>query len=170
MAVQGKADLIPQFVANGADINQRDKNNQQTPLGIALRVGNKEFALCLLELGADPNVRSYGLLPPLFLAVVLNDVEVLEAMIEKGADVTRGNADYSDVFEFVIERRQFEMLPTLIQAFPKDGMSRGALRRLRFVAEASGDEALIKAIAAHETPALTEILDARKPAAPAMRM
>lgn len=57
-----------------------------TPLGMAIAKGDVETAKKIIEYGASVNERSNGL-TPLMLAARYNNVELVNFLIEKGADV-----------------------------------------------------------------------------------
>src|SRR5215472_10598685 len=59
----------------------------QTPLIGALLHNDSAEAMRLLEQGADPNQGWFAGFPPLLLAVVRQDLDLVRKMISKGADL-----------------------------------------------------------------------------------
>lgn len=58
-----------------------------TPLGMAIAKGDVETAKKIIEYGASVNERSNGM-TPLMLAARYNNVELVNFLLEKGADAT----------------------------------------------------------------------------------
>ena len=55
MAQEGDIPKARLLLDHGGDINAIDDEYQSTPLGVAVRWGNREMVMFLLEHGADPN-------------------------------------------------------------------------------------------------------------------
>ncbi|WP_311195366.1 ankyrin repeat domain-containing protein [Moraxella cuniculi] len=84
-----KASLSVKYLIDlGLDINAQDIYGM-TPLHYALRSGNAEAAIELLNAGADPNIPNIDNLRPLSMAAYTKErsLEVLELMLEKGGNV-----------------------------------------------------------------------------------
>ncbi|MBR5598888.1 MAG: hypothetical protein IKW39_02480, partial [Alphaproteobacteria bacterium] len=77
------------LIERGVNLNQREKNTGFTPLGIACLWENSYSALKLIEAGCDVNIcNNRGKMPLLWVAdSSIMKVEVLEAMLEHGADI-----------------------------------------------------------------------------------
>ncbi|HDL5834681.1 TPA: ankyrin repeat domain-containing protein [Mannheimia haemolytica] len=72
---------------NGVEINAQDCYGM-TPLHYAMRAKNVDAAIALLNAGADPNIPNQDNLIPLSMIGYLPDrLDVLELMLEKGANV-----------------------------------------------------------------------------------
>lgn len=85
-SVQGNLDIINYLVKNGANINSiAETENNATPLIFALMFNHKEAAKLLIDLGADINKKDSKHLSPLDHAIYLNDNDLINLMIEKGA-------------------------------------------------------------------------------------
>ncbi|OOF66179.1 ankyrin repeat domain-containing protein [Rodentibacter caecimuris] len=75
------------FIKNGVEINAQDIYGM-TPLHYAMQGKNVEAAIALLNAGADPNIPNIDNLIPLSLIGYIPDrLDVLELMLEKGANV-----------------------------------------------------------------------------------
>jgi ankyrin repeat protein len=86
-AFSGNIEAVKQHIANGADVNAKDKDGD-TPLNSAAFSGHKEIAELLIAKGADVNAKggvSGG--TPLHSAAFSGHKEVAEQLISKGADV-----------------------------------------------------------------------------------
>lgn len=96
-AVQGDAAQMRKLIAQGADVNARDKDGL-TSLMWAARKGDVEAARLLIEARADVNVRDCGSAgwTPLMHAIHKNQNDLARLLIERGADV---NATAGDCHE-----------------------------------------------------------------------
>ncbi|WP_420354222.1 ankyrin repeat domain-containing protein [Rodentibacter pneumotropicus] len=80
-------DIIELFIKLGIDVNAQDIYGM-TPLHYAMQGKNVDAAIALLNAGADPNIPNIDSLTPLSLIGYLPDsLDVLELMLEKGANV-----------------------------------------------------------------------------------
>ena len=80
-------ELVRFYINNGLDINAQDKYGM-TPLHYAMRSKNVDAAIALLNAGANPNIQNQDNLVPLSMIGYLPDrLDVLELMLEKGADI-----------------------------------------------------------------------------------
>jgi len=76
-------------------INIKD-NNGNTPLIAAILAGENDYALSLIDQGADLNIKNKLDLSPLHIAVFLNNRTVTNHLLMKGADVDiKGNSGYT---------------------------------------------------------------------------
>ena len=76
---------IRYFVSKGADVNAKDRWNN-TPLLLALRIGNVEIARYFLSRRADVNSGAQGD-TPLLLALAIGEVGFARELVARGADV-----------------------------------------------------------------------------------
>lgn len=93
----GEPEILKLFIRYGADVNAVDGTGR-TPLGIAAVNLHCPIILCriLLEAGADPNINpnqdkvqhfnEREVLPPLFAAAQRGNIELMQLLIEHGAD------------------------------------------------------------------------------------
>lgn len=87
-AIESKnVSAVRAMVAIGIDVNKGD------PLIAALERGQNEIALLLLEKGANADVRSNTGFSPLALVYKENDVAIVRALLEHGADINAFNMD-----------------------------------------------------------------------------
>lgn len=93
-AVDGNVARVKKLLDEGADINEKNRMLQYTPLHGAARNGRTEVVKLLVERGADINAKEKSGMTPLILAAKYNHKEVVELLIAKGADInviSRGN-------------------------------------------------------------------------------
>lgn len=85
-AMFGDTATISLLINNGMDINARSAEGH-TALVRAIENSNRVAALHLLELGADPDV-AFGIFPSsLCIAVLFDDIEVVNAILKKTKNV-----------------------------------------------------------------------------------
>ncbi|WP_406812299.1 ankyrin repeat domain-containing protein [Histophilus somni] len=79
--------MIEHLINKGIDVNAQDMYGM-TPLHYAMRSRNVDAAIALLNAGANPNIPNQDNLIPLSMIGYLPDrLDVLELMLEKGANV-----------------------------------------------------------------------------------
>ena len=83
---KGNIEAVKQFLADGADVNVKDKGGF-TPLHWAAIEGHKEIAELLIDNGADVNAKDDSGSTPLHSAASLGYKEIIELLIAKDADV-----------------------------------------------------------------------------------
>jgi ankyrin repeat protein len=77
-------DVFRFLVANGGDVNSRDKNGD-TPLHLAVRQGERVVARQLIDQGADVNAVNRAGEAPLDVAVRRNDRDIMQLLQRNGA-------------------------------------------------------------------------------------
>jgi len=81
------SDVINYLINKGIDINAQDIYGM-TPLHYALQSKNAEAAIALLKAGANPNLPNQdGLIPLSMIGYIPERLDVLELMLQKGANV-----------------------------------------------------------------------------------
>ncbi len=86
-ALHAGAETIEALLAHGAPIDARTKEGL-TPLLMAIGNGRgPDAARALIRRGADVNAAARGGMTALHLAIAENDVELVDLLIERGADV-----------------------------------------------------------------------------------
>jgi uncharacterized protein len=90
----GRTDLLRDLVRGGADPNEDDPEGMSY-LSWAVVENHLDLAEALLDLGANINhVDNFGYTPALYAATIDHgDTEVLELLIERGADLTVANKE-----------------------------------------------------------------------------
>jgi hypothetical protein len=85
----GKADEVKTLLAQGADPNGRTGENtfRQAFLLRAVMRGGKDVVAALLAAGADPEYGNGTNATPLYIAAVLGEADVLDALLDGGARV-----------------------------------------------------------------------------------
>lgn len=85
-AESGDLEAIGNFIAAGADVNQRKSKNGATALHGAAAFGHIDAIKLLLESGADIELRNKDGSTPLFIAAFFCQEEAVKALLEAGAD------------------------------------------------------------------------------------
>lgn len=103
------SDIVELLLKAGANANLRcpsGENNQATPLYKAIVKNDQKKVQLLLNVGANPNMKSHYELPsklgggtgdtsPLSTALLKRDVQIVKALIDAGANVNEVNHDVS---------------------------------------------------------------------------
>ncbi|HYL75203.1 MAG TPA: ankyrin repeat domain-containing protein [Bryobacteraceae bacterium] len=82
----GRVDLIPVLIKQGADPNQRSGVNGWTPLMHAIHTHQKGSVIALLDNGADVNARGDGGSNPLLMAAGYGYTDIVNILLDRGAD------------------------------------------------------------------------------------
>lgn len=95
-AKQGNLDVIKKCLANGANVNAKDKKFGTTPLMYASYGGNDtkqrlEMVKYLISKGAKVNAKSNCGDTALIRAIFANDFEIVKFLIKSGADLNIKN-------------------------------------------------------------------------------
>lgn len=113
-AANGNCEQLRQLLANGANINARDKG-KRTPILVAAQ--HKQYAAIrlLAEQGADINAQDNKSFNPFIYGCIHNDISLVKLMVELGCDLTRltrfgGNGltpaaekGYEEIVRFLLE-------------------------------------------------------------------
>ena len=79
--------VVEFYIKHGVEINAQDMYGM-TPLHYALQSKNAEAAIALLKAGANPNLPNQdGLIPLSMIGYIPERLDVLELMLQKGANV-----------------------------------------------------------------------------------
>ena len=79
--------VVEFYIKHGVEINAQDMYGM-TPLHYALRSENAEAAIALLKAGANPNLPNQdGLIPLSMIGYIPERLDVLELMLQNGANV-----------------------------------------------------------------------------------
>ena len=73
----------------------------QTALNGALRWGGRDSVLRLLEQGANPSIPDTEGLTPLFVAIRKKDIELLDALLERGASLSEKDVNESTALQLL---------------------------------------------------------------------
>jgi ankyrin repeat protein len=145
-ARDGRTDLIPVLVKQGADPNQRGGVNGWTPLMHAIHKNQKGSVAALLDTGADVNGRSVDGSTALMMAAGYGYTDILNLLLDRGADAHAQMSDGTnaltfavlgapDIDRFTAVDCQGPTIKALIERAP-DLQIRGSARVLRAVAAA----------------------------------
>lgn len=85
---QGDLNEVERLLQDGADINYKEPHRQgMSALAVASSQGNSVMALFLVASGADVNLQNNSGETPLHFAVSANNLEIIQFLIENGADI-----------------------------------------------------------------------------------
>lgn len=88
-AQHGHEGIVQYFIENKINLDAQDlKAEGQTALHYAAEKGHKGIVNLLLDAGADINSKTIKNISPLFIAVCNNHIELVELLINRGADLT----------------------------------------------------------------------------------
>jgi hypothetical protein len=145
-AREGRVDLIPALVKQGADPNLRAGVNGWTPLMHAIHKNQKGSVNALLDAGADVNGRSTDGSTALMMAAGYGYTDIVNLLLDRGADAHAQLSDgmnaltfavlgAPDIDRFTAVDCQGPTIKALIERVP-DLQVRGSARVLRAVAAA----------------------------------
>jgi ankyrin repeat protein len=84
-AYYGDLERAKTFLRNGGNVNERNTQNELTPLDYAVRGGKIEVVKLLISKGADVNAISKNM-PALLYTVMNGKTEIAELLLDNGAD------------------------------------------------------------------------------------
>ena len=85
MAIAGELAKARLLLDHGADIDPIDLEYQSTPLGVAVRAGQRALVALLLERGADPNAAGATWARPLTWARKRGHADLAATLVRSGA-------------------------------------------------------------------------------------
>lgn len=113
-AIRVKNKVAKLLLVWDADINTHD-NNGNTPLMYAVGTHNVELLTMLALKGADLDVKSrQQKMTPLLIAVKNDDIEIIQVLLELGANVNGSNHEGYTPLMAAAEAGQFNIVQTLI--------------------------------------------------------
>lgn len=132
------------LAAHGGDPNAVSAQNF-TPLGIAVQYGKDKAAVALIAGGADPG-RATGDAgyTPLMLATANHAQAVVQALIEKGADVNARNAGGVTALMIAAANGRADMVELLVRAGANVQVKTDRGETALSIARARGDEKVIR--------------------------
>jgi ankyrin repeat protein len=145
-AREGRVDLIPALVKQGADPNERAGVNGWTPLMHAIHKNQKGSVIALLNAGADINGRSQDGSTALMMAAGYGYTDIVNLLLDRGADAHAQLSDgmnaltfavigTNDIDRFTVTDCQGPTIKALIEHNP-DLKLRGSTRVMKAVAAA----------------------------------
>lgn len=114
LVYNGNVPFIEVLVKYGADIEKRIVKEETrllkdcTPLFVAVHLGKKHVAQCLINLGANVNVYSEKYCSPLVLALTNGNEDVFSLLVKAGAD-------YTTPVKVLIEKDSIDVSPEKIE-------------------------------------------------------
>ena len=113
------------FLASGLNVNELSRRDKMTALQLAVAQGHTDMVKLLIAYGADMYIQEGETLPPLFIAIQKNDLEMVKVLIECGVDPQRkcrvsGTEASAVVFALVSKKEEiFTFLHSHKQVPPK---------------------------------------------------
>ncbi len=92
-ADHGNRDLTKLLIKKGADVNEKSRDDQRTPLHYAAARGNADVARLLIKKGADLNARDQWQDTPLDLAASCNRSHLVNILQDAARDQKGGHAE-----------------------------------------------------------------------------
>ena len=94
-AQENRVDILKEMISQGGDVNtlryNRSSRYNRSPLESACLYGSSEAAIFLINAGADLHYSADKFYPPLFQAAERGLANVIQALIQKGADINQIN-------------------------------------------------------------------------------
>ncbi|MCC5640463.1 ankyrin repeat domain-containing protein [Nostoc sp. CHAB 5844] len=106
---------IRKLVASGANINQKHPHSKLTPLIQAINLHQIEVIKLLIEVGADVHLYQYIQTTPLGLATSWGNNEIVQLLLQAGANPDLGGIDNPPLHRAVLIER-IDIIQTLIEA------------------------------------------------------
>jgi ankyrin repeat protein len=88
--IKGSYSWVDQFITEGQDINQKDKNGD-SPLHLAIVYGHTDIVRLLIHKGADVSMKGHRGDTPVMVAIDYGQSRALEMLLKKGADMDQNN-------------------------------------------------------------------------------
>ena len=90
-AEHGNVDMVRLLIDAGADINEREQEDQFTALSVAVQQEHKEVVILLLNSGANPNLEDENGSTPLDWSSLGKNLEIARLLLQSGAKVNPKN-------------------------------------------------------------------------------
>lgn len=145
----GQEEIAKFLLESDADVNARDSANGDTPLFYAVQRNRHNLARLFISSGAEINVRNTREFTPVHLAAAAGDAEMVELLVEKGADLKTETYGLTPLM-FAVSGEKTEMLRLLVKL--------GAAVNQASKANA-GQTALFSAIYAGKTEAVKVLIE-----------
>lgn len=113
-AKRGDYEVVKLLIEAGANPNSLDLNGLPL-LSILCEVGNLELIKLLIGHGASVNFGTEGK-QPIFVAIKNNCVDVLEYLVEKGANVSARDEEYDTVLIYAVKKDRLAIAEYLVKA------------------------------------------------------
>lgn len=138
------AEDVKILAARGADPNARSAQDL-TALGIAAQYGKNDAAVALVEVGADPGrTVGEGGYTPLMLATANHSGPLVQALLNKGADVNARNAGGVTALMIAAANGRADMVELLVRAGANLKVQTDRGDTALSIARAKGDAKVIK--------------------------
>jgi len=111
----GDVELLELLLANGADMNERDKEGNCPLMWIVANDGDEELMEALVDQGASVNIQNFVGESPLFLAVQRNFEEKVRYLLENGADVRMVNLEGASPLHAAAAAGNVEIISLLVK-------------------------------------------------------
>jgi ankyrin repeat protein len=114
-ARDGKADVVRDMLARGADINSED-SNKDTALALASFKGHTQIVDLLIKAGADLNIQNNIKNTALALASFKGHTQIVDLLIKAGADINTQNNHNDTALTLASFKGHTEIVDLLIKA------------------------------------------------------
>ena len=88
-AAQNRVDILTELIHQGGDVNESLGNTSHTPFSLACNRGSSDAAMLLINAGVDLKSQGGFKLPALFYAAQAGFTDVIQLILEKGADINQ---------------------------------------------------------------------------------
>lgn len=109
---------VQDFLNSGVDINFQDEPDGWTPLIYSIYYGNRKARALLLANGADVNAADYANRTALMFAAVRGEPELIEELLDRGAETDILDLRGKNALDFAIEYHRQNCIG-LLQAVKK---------------------------------------------------
>jgi len=101
-AREGRVDLIPTLVKQGADPNERSGVNGWTPIQHAIHKNQKSSVAALVDAGASVNGRGDDGSTPLMMAAGYGYTDIVNLLLDRGANAHAQTSDGMNALTFAV--------------------------------------------------------------------
>jgi len=142
----GGGAVLKIFMANGADLNEKDPVSGAGLLHMAILFNNGSAADLLIDAGADVNMKDKSGATPLFSAVSKNNFRAFEKMLLRGGDPNAKNTNGESLLFYCIRFRNDEFVKLLVKKGSDVKFVDGSRNTALHLAAAAGSEGICRVL------------------------